>query len=54
MQIIVKILLNKLIRNNNFLNMKNEEILKENNCKRFSVILMNPPYLGANRNDYNK
>ena len=24
--------------------MKNEEILKENNVKRFSVILMNPPY----------
>ena len=24
--------------------MKNEEILKENNGKRFSVILMNPPY----------
>ena len=26
------------------LKMKNEEILKENNSKRFSVILMNPPY----------
>ena len=33
--------------------MKNEEILKENDGKHFSVILMNPPYLGANRNDYN-
>ena len=27
--------------------MKNEEILKENNVKRFSVILMNPPYSGS-------
>ena len=28
-----------------FLDLNNEEILKENNGKRFSVILMNPPYL---------
>ena len=28
----------------NIIYMKNEEILKENNSKRFSVILMNPPY----------
>ena len=27
-----------------FLNMKNEEILKENNGKRFDIVLMNPPY----------
>ena len=33
--------------------MKNEEILKENNGKKFDIVLMNPPYLGANRNDYN-
>ena len=24
--------------------MKNEEILKENNGKKFDVVLMNPPY----------
>ena len=24
--------------------MENEEILKENNCKKFDVVLMNPPY----------
>ena len=29
---------------NDFLNMKNEEILKMNNGKKFDVILMNPPY----------
>ena len=27
--------------------MENEEILKENNVERFSVILMNPPYSGS-------
>ena len=27
-----------------FLNMKNEEILKENNGKKFDIVLMNPPY----------
>ena len=27
--------------------MNNEEILKENNVKRFSIILMNPPYSGS-------
>ena len=27
--------------------MKNEEILEMNNGKRFSVILMNPPYSGS-------
>lgn len=29
---------------NDFLNMKNEEILKENNGKKFDIILMNQPY----------
>lgn len=29
---------------NDFLDMKNEEILKENNNKRFSIIIQNPPY----------
>ena len=27
--------------------MKNEEILKENNGKRFDIVLMNPPYSGS-------
>ena len=31
--------------------MKNEEILKENNVKRFSVILMNPPFGNRNTGD---
>lgn len=30
-----------------FLNMKNEEILKENNGKKFDIVLMNPPYSGT-------
>ena len=30
-----------------FLDMKNEEILKENNVKKFDIILSNPPYSGA-------
>ena len=48
---------------NDFLNMKNEEILEMNNDhfhgssmnkgKKFDIILMNPPYLGSSRNDYN-
>lgn len=29
---------------NDFLNMKNEEILKMNNGKKFDIVLMNPPY----------
>lgn len=29
---------------NDFLNMKNEEILKENGGKKFDIVLMNPPY----------
>ena len=30
-----------------------EDIIKENGGKKFDVVLMNPPYLGKNRNDYN-
>lgn len=33
--------------------MENEEILKINNRKKFDVCLMNPPYNGKNRNEYN-
>lgn len=32
---------------NDFLDMKNEEILKENNGKKFDIVLMNPPYDGG-------
>ena len=32
---------------NDFLNMKNEEILEMNNGKKFDIILSNPPYSGA-------
>ena len=32
---------------NDFLNMKNEEILEMNNGKKFSVIIQNPPYAGS-------
>lgn len=31
---------------NDFLNMKNEEILEMNNRKKFDIVLMNPPYAG--------
>ena len=29
---------------NDFLNMKNDEILETNKGKKFDIILMNPPY----------
>lgn len=31
---------------NDFLDMQNEDILKENNGKKFDIVLMNPPYAG--------
>lgn len=36
-----------------FLKMTNEEVLKKNGGRRFDCCLMNPPYLGKNRNEYN-
>jgi len=32
---------------NDFLDMKNEDILKENGGKKFDIVLMNPPFQGA-------
>ena len=32
---------------NDFLNMKNEEIVEMNNGKKFDIVLMNPPYSGS-------
>ena len=34
----------------NNINMKNEEILKENNGKKFDIVLMNPPYSSTSDN----